>query len=58
MHCPVVYNKDGLPISGGRNKVTKSAKCLSCKKVFFSIQSEINDLYGIDRVWEEVVKQS
>ena len=53
MYSPVVYDRYGAAVAGGGNIVEKSVECIACRKNWISRAEELEDLQGIDRVWEE-----
>lgn len=41
MYSPIEYNRQGEPVGGGNNKITRSIKCLHCQKVFCQNATEL-----------------
>lgn len=53
MHSPIEYNREGVPIGGGANTLTKILHCKNCTKNWTSIQTELEDLQKKERQWKE-----
>ena len=53
MHSPIVYNREGEPVGGGRNIITQTIRCQTCKKLWTSRNTELEMVKG-ELKWEEI----
>ena len=51
LHSPLEYNREGQPVGGGRNTLTKILHCTTCNSNWVSKATEMEDLVGKARVW-------
>lgn len=54
MSSPIRYDRNGTPIGGGTNTVTKLCRCTAHDQRFQSKQTELEDAQGVERKWERI----
>jgi len=52
MYSPLVWDRDGNPVEGGGNHVSKGICCTTCGRHWSSIQTELQEAQGKPREWK------
>lgn len=54
MWSPIVRDREGKPVDGGRNIMTAQVSCQTCRKHWKSSQTELAVAQGEPREWQEI----
>ena len=57
MWSPILYDRDGKPVDGGRNHVTTNIRCATCGKSWISTRTELEIAQGVKPNWQEAKRE-